>query len=433
MPPLRIWVTEIGEPLPFEPDARLHRYGLFTRYLALRGHDVTWWTSTFSHAPKAHVLPGDAVRTVAGVTIRALHGPGYRRNVSLARMRHHAAFAEAFAAAARKLPPPDLLIAPIPTVEVAQRAVEFARERSVPCVVDIRDRWPDELVNVAPRVLRPIATRLAASLYEKAHFACRNADGILGVSDGEVDYGLALAGRGRSERDHFFPLGYSLGQLTAQSGSDAAQGWIESLQLEPDALVGCFVGTIGRYFDLETVVRAVERLRAEIPVQVVLAGSGSSLERVRRAARGSRGVVLPGWISGPQIAALLARSHFALAPYRADATMTFPNKPFEYMAGALPIVSTLRGQMEALLAEQRCGLTYRADSVDELCACIRTLARDEAERRALGARGRRLLEARFESEVVFRDAEAHLLRIAGSGKGASTAPKPEPAPRYAHS
>jgi glycosyltransferase involved in cell wall biosynthesis len=339
-------------------------------------------------------------------------------------MRHQAAFAERFYAAAQELPAPDLLIAPIPTVEAAERAVAYARERGSASVVDVRDRWPEELVRLAPRVARPLARRLAASLYDKARFACRNADGIVGVSDGEVAYGLGLAGRERTERDACFPLGYSLDQLEAQRGAASAPEWIDALGLEPGAVVGSFVGTIGRYFDLDTVIGAVECLRRDLPVQVVLAGSGSSLARVRRAARGSAGVLFPGWISGPQIAALLARSDFALAPYRADATMSFPNKPFEYMACSLPIVSSLRGPLEALLAERRCGLTYRADSVDELCACIRTLARDPDERRAMGARGRQLLLERFESEVVFRRAEEHLQRIVAPAESAR---------RYAHS
>lgn len=54
---MKLWFTEIGEPLPNEKDVRLHRYGMLTKALAALGHDVVWWTSSFSHAVKKKCVP----------------------------------------------------------------------------------------------------------------------------------------------------------------------------------------------------------------------------------------------------------------------------------------------------------------------------------------------------------------------------------------
>ena len=53
---MKISIVEIGEPLPLEENVRLLRYGNFCRYLASKGHEVTWWTSSFSHMPKKHLV-----------------------------------------------------------------------------------------------------------------------------------------------------------------------------------------------------------------------------------------------------------------------------------------------------------------------------------------------------------------------------------------
>jgi hypothetical protein len=49
---MKVWIVEIGEPLPVEHDVRLLRYGLLTKELAKYGHEVVWWTSSFSMLQK---------------------------------------------------------------------------------------------------------------------------------------------------------------------------------------------------------------------------------------------------------------------------------------------------------------------------------------------------------------------------------------------
>ena len=37
---MKVWILEIGEPLPLEKDVRLLRYGQFSKWLAKQGDDV---------------------------------------------------------------------------------------------------------------------------------------------------------------------------------------------------------------------------------------------------------------------------------------------------------------------------------------------------------------------------------------------------------
>ena len=78
-------------------------YGMLTQALAA-GYDVTWWTSFFPCGQAARV------RVIVKSPMKGSHSsaawPGYRRNVSLARIRHQQHFAGRFSRGGEKLARP---------------------------------------------------------------------------------------------------------------------------------------------------------------------------------------------------------------------------------------------------------------------------------------------------------------------------------------
>jgi glycosyltransferase involved in cell wall biosynthesis len=416
---MNIWFTEIGEPLPLEQDARLCRYGHLTQILSRLGHQVTWWTSTFSHAHKRFLVRRDCDCNVNGVTIKCLHGPGYQRNVSWARIRHQQLFARRFGEVARCVPRPDIIISPVPTIEAAEMAIRFGGCHKIPVLIDIRDEWPDEFVDLAPAPTRRLVKTMLAPWFKKMSFICRNALGIMGVAESNLTYGLRFAGRGRSERDGIFPIGYSAGSIDEVKIAEANQWW-KTRGLREAALTICFFGTIGRFFNLDTPIEAIRQMEQDIDVQLVVCGDGSSFRRFQKKAAGSRSLLFPGWVSAPQIAALMRVSSAGLAPYAAGARMTMPNKPFEYLAGSLPVISSLSGELAGQLEERECGFTYHPDSVIELSRIIRQLAERPDQARRMGLNGRRLLEDEYTIEKIGERMSAYLTRIVRTHSAAVT-------------
>lgn len=417
---MRIWITEIGEPLPMEGAVRLQRYGMLSRELARRGHEVVWWTSNFSHTPKKFITTGDWSGVVDGVTLRALDGLGYRRNVSIQRFRHQAHFARRFYAEAPKHEKPDVLISPVPTIEAAAMATRFAVEQKIPIVTDIRDEWPDEFVDIAPKPLRWAARIALDGYFRKMEFICRNVTGIIGTSQKKLGYALRFARRSRGANDCVLPIGYQ-----AETGNEekiaAARAWWKEQGVRENAFICCFFGTIGRFFDLDTVIEAARLMRRSHDIQLVLAGDGSSFARFREQARDLDNVLFPGWIDQPKIAALMQMAHAGLAPYARGARMSLPNKPFEYFSGALPVLSSLKGELEEILVTRACGLNYEADSAEQLVSRLRYLHSNPSERKVMGERGRQLLVEEFSVEVIARRYEEHLEKVARAHAGPLTA------------
>lgn len=409
---MKIWFIEIGEPLPVESGKRLLRYGMFTAWLSGRGHDVTWWTCDFSHAMKAHIAPVGEQKLDSGVRLMVLPGQGYAGNVSVARMRHHRAYAKALEAALEaEGNKPDIIICPIPTVENAGVVAAFAKKHDIPYVLDIRDHWPDDLAQRFPFLVRPLAKLFLAPLYKTARRAARAATSISGVTRLQRDYGLKLAGRKENPaRDHVFYLGYSRTPLSAPVRAEATSWW-RAQGLKPDARIIAFTGTIGISFNFAPAIAVARRLKGEgrSDIQFVIAGDGGNRAKLVADANDLGDTMLfPGWIDQPRIDALLSQSTMALAPYIPGTSMSLPNKFFEYMAYGLPVLSSCTGESEDLICQYNFGVQYDPKNNDSLYEAITRIAAEPDTARAMGEASLTLFEKQFDQSMLFSQMERHL-------------------------
>ncbi|MBI4419811.1 MAG: glycosyltransferase, partial [Gemmatimonadetes bacterium] len=152
---MRTWLITVGEPLPLPGQrTRLLRTGRLALALVRRGHQVTWWTSTFDHFAKAGLDVDDVERLSAGLELRFLHGIPYDRNVSVRRLVNHWQLARGFRRRALEIAPPDVILCSFPTVELCWQATRYARRKGVPILIDVRDLWPDIFLSAMPGPLR---------------------------------------------------------------------------------------------------------------------------------------------------------------------------------------------------------------------------------------------------------------------------------------
>ena len=209
---MNVWLIKIGEPLPiWRKNDRLLRTGLIAEQLVKSGHCVTWWTSTFDHAHKVHHYASDHTAKVNdNYRIVLLHGTGYSKNISLMRILDHKIISTKLRRMAMYEQAPDIIYCAFPTHDLCRTAALVSQHFRVPLVIDVRDLWPNILMDMfIPNFLTPLGRLALWPMTKDMNYAFHRAKAIWGTSPYFVEHGLYYSGRCKNSHDMSFPLGYS--------------------------------------------------------------------------------------------------------------------------------------------------------------------------------------------------------------------------------
>lgn len=414
---MRAWIVATYEPLPgIDTGSRLLRCGQLANHLVSAGHEVHWFTSTFNHVRRANRREATTeVDVAANYRITMLYAPEYAQSVSLARVRHNRVMAAAFREAVReRIERPDVILACVPSLELAEEAVAYAQENRVPVVVDVRDPWPEVYLSPVPPPLRGLARVALRGEFARARRIFAGAAALIAVSNDYLRWARALSNRPPNVRDAVFPIGYPVTTPDDAALADGRRILRDHVRLDPDQLIVAFAGMFGASYDLETVVDAARRLSQEPGhrIHIVVAGDGDKRAALQQRATGVSTISFTGWLDASAVDALLRASHVGLAAYASRARQSLPNKPFEYMAAGLAIVSSLPGELEQLLAQHRIGRQYRPHDASALAEQLLWLWRHPDERAAMGERARKLLVAEFRADEIYAGMASFLSELA---------------------
>ncbi|HYH13367.1 MAG TPA: glycosyltransferase family 4 protein, partial [Thermomicrobiales bacterium] len=254
----------------------------------------------------------------------------------------------------------------------------LARRHNVPFLFEVRDVWPDMLVQLgltSPAVIKPL-TAVERFLY-------RRADRVIALTDGIAD---RIAAKGvPAEKIRVIPNAtLRPAALDAERRAENRKrlGW-------DDKVVVVWAGSHNPMNGLDVVVEAARLLQDRDDVRVVFIGDGSLKQDLIEQASGLSNVVFEDPLPKTEIGAWLRAADIGLVHSRRFEVFTGarPNKLFDYMAAGLSIVSTVPGEAWRLIEEAGAGVSAPWEDPAALAAAIRTLADAPDERRAMGRRG----------------------------------------------
>jgi glycosyltransferase involved in cell wall biosynthesis len=403
---MNVWLVTIGEELPTDPGIRKGRTALMAESLLAAGHRVLWWTSAFDHFRKVWLFPEETeIALREGYVIRALKGTGYRKNISPARIIDHRVIARRFKAAAPGFPQPDVIVAALPSYDLALEAVRYGKARGIPVLVDLRDQWPDIFLDHVPALLKPIARLALATEFSIARRAMAGADGLVAMMPSVLEWGLSYAGRPRGPLDGVFYLGFERPSVQGQSEK------IASLMAPyRDRFVVTFFGTFGYYHNPEILIRCAELLR-DTDIHFVIAGDGEAMPEIRERAARLANVTLTGWLNQGEITTLLGCSHVGVCPTPRPADF-FPNKAFVYLSAGLPIVSAFRGDLARFIAEHEVGFNYKPGDAASLAERLRNLHDSPDLRKRMSEKALQVYDTLLDAAKIYGEYTRHIERAA---------------------
>lgn len=431
---MNIWIFNPFDLLPWE--GKRQRYATLAASLAEQGHTVVHWSSGFSHSfKKRRTIPEDFKVEALPYAIELVDCPAYHSNVSLRRIWNHYQYGKGLVREGRRAvadgrhAPPDLIVASLPPMEAPVAALELRRQFGCRVVLDVMDAWPEVLVQGLQRPPRPgsgegtppskggdFFSRVGRlglwPYFRMLRRACREADAVCAQSQAFADYAQSFGATGE------IPV-YYLGSK-GNDFADAAEGDISKLHPVSDpkgALRILYLGSMGRVYDLETLVdAALQLIQAGVDLRLDLVGEGlqrGALERRVQAAGQEETISFHGYLTGPALAEVVRRADLGVVPMWPGSQVAVPYKVCDYLAAGLAVVNSLPGELAEMLAEYGCGFPYEAGQTGDLIQVLQALIRDRRAVEEARSGARRLFSDVFDGEEIYPKYSAWLEGLVG--------------------
>tara|TARA_B110001450_G_scaffold252281_1_gene273752 strand:- start:877 stop:2124 length:1248 start_codon:yes stop_codon:yes gene_type:complete len=407
-----VWLLQTGEPVHSDQDSpRPMRAMNLANKLVQGGHRVVLWTSAFHHQTKTHRSRiYKEFKISENLEVRLIPSSGYMSNISISRFYDHCVLAWNLRKQLKlSNQVPDVAFVGYPPIEAAYVMGSWLKKRNVPFLLDVKDQWPNILVESFPVPVKFLVRVLLSPYYVLAKKSMQNATGICGHTSGFVNWSSAFSNRDRSDNNFIAPLTTPNDVIVPESMDSAQDWWSSEGVVKTSILRIMFVGSFSRAFDFDAIFSAALELRdKKIACEFILCGDGERGNELRLIAEDHDNVRIVGWIDRPAIKALSLISNAAIAPYKSthDFTISVPNKIIDSLMLGLPILSPLRGEVGTLISEYNVGFTYR-DSLD-LCECISSLIADNELQKRMSDNAKSLYESKFEFDSVYDGLVEHL-------------------------
>jgi len=405
---MRVWIVNQYAYAPFHSAGT--RHWSLARRLTELGHDVTVVSTSFFHKTRqeTRLEPGEPYRheLVDGVPFLWLRTPPYKGN-TVARLRNITAFARAVwgQQGLRNQPRPDVILGSSPSLLAAWAARRLAKRFGVPFVLEIRDLWPETLVSLGKMTRRHPLVRFFGRVERGLY---RAADRIVTLLPGSAEY-IAQHGGARDRIDHL-PNGIDL-SIAPTPVQSSTKGKFKLL----------YAGAHGAANGLDLLLDAA-KLIANGPladsIEIELIGEGPEKQRLQRRAtdEGIANISFRPTVSKQAIYGVLQTADAFLMLLEDSPVFKWgvsPNKLFDYMAMARPVLFSVSTDLNPI-REAQAGVTIPPGDALTLATGIEQLAQlPQAERDAMGKRGRDYVEQHHDLRLLGNRLETILKTACG--------------------
>lgn len=377
------------------------RYSTLASMLVEAGAEVEVVTSTFYHFSKTHRSPVPNTMSGERFAVTLLPEPGYTKNISLRRIYSHHKLAHETAGYLRGSRKPDVVVAAVPSLDLAQQASRHARRLGVPLVIDVQDLWPEAFrIGVS---LPGLNTTLYRPLTRKADAIYRSADVITAVSATYLARARTVNERAPGEVVY---IGIDLDAFDAARTHGCDSPRLHRVGPNfTDGPVLAYIGTLGHSYDLPTAFRAtleVER-RLGSPIRLLVMGDGPLRDTYETQAK-SLGIraEFTGQLPYSEMVRRLSEAALALNPIHGRSAASIINKHGDYLAAGLPIVNSQQSaELQDLLRDSGAGFSSAPGDVTAFADAIESILADPLRHSGMSIAARRLAETRFDRRRTY--------------------------------
>lgn len=279
----------------------------------------------------------------------------------------------------------DLILGTTPPIFQAVSAWVVAVLRGKPFLLEVRDLWPE--FGISMGVLKnPLIIGLSRWL---ENFLYARASHILVNSPAYRDYMLAKGVP--ADKVTYIPYGTDVDMFNPSVDGLSIR---RELKVE-DKFVVLYAGALGQANDIDTLLRAAERLNGEETIRFVLFGDGKERTRLEAEAErmGLRNFIFAGTRPKKDMPFIVAAADACLAILQDIPAFrtTYPNKVFDYMAAGRASIIVIDGITRELIESSNGGVYVQPADDAMLAQKILELAQNPAQVKQMGVNAREYL------------------------------------------
>jgi glycosyltransferase involved in cell wall biosynthesis len=295
---------------------------------------------------------------------------------------------------------PDLVVISVPPGESTIGPYILSKGLGKKVIVDYRDEWEDHLIGISKaqnlQKLNIFIKKLMTKYYKKCNCLITVTDSLLS----------SLAKRG-IRNIHVLPNGADCNIFKPQTGSISYIR--ETIGFTKDDFIIVYSGVIGEYYDLDVVIRAMNKILVEIPkIKLLIIGYGSNhnIEKLKQLSE-NLGIsdhirFMDAKLDKNELSRIIACGNAGIVPYNKNALWnnSLPVKSFEYFACGLPVIATVNAdsQLGKLILDNDIGMICKPENVVELAETIVNMYRSDI--RSFNNRSVSLIRQQFNRETI---------------------------------
>ena len=307
---------------------------------------------------------------------------------------------------------PDVILATSPPLTVSTTMNWLGWLRRVPTVFEVRDLWPESALDTG--VLKP--GRLADLLFRMEAQAYKRAKWINVLTPAFHDKLVETKGV-HEDKLSMIPNGADL-DLFAPAATDNYVR--EEHGLKRKFVVGYF-GAHGRANRLSQLLDVAERIQQSLSdVQFLLVGGGMLKPELEEDAknRGLLNVTFVAPVAKEKIADYINATDVCTAVLMKNDTFktVYPNKVFDYMCCAKPIIIGIDGVARKLVEDAGSGLLAEPEDPGAFVRCIERLSGSPETMKAMGDSGRSYVEKNFDRRLLAEKYLGVIRQVVEGGK-----------------
>jgi len=393
------------------PDEPGHtRHFEMAKFLQSRGHELVIVASDLNYQTGQRTVARtgifaeqsfDSVRVLRSYIYPALHRSYFWRVISFFSFMFSSVWT------ALQVKDVDLIMGTTPPIFQAVSAWFVAWMRRKPFLLEVRDLWPE--FGVSMGVLKnPVVIALARWL---EMFLYARATHILVNSPAYKEY---MIGKGVPENKVTY-IAYGTDVDMFNPSVDGSS--IRSELGVDDKFVVLYAGALGQANDIDTILRAAERLKGEDKIHFVLFGDGKERARLQAEAEKMNlsNVIFAGVRAKKEMPQIVASADVCLAILQ-DIPMfrtTYPNKVFDYMAAGRATVLVIDGVSRKLIDDSYGGAYVQPGDDKQLAETILDLSKNVDIVKQMGLNAREYLVRHLDRRDKLNETLELLMTLVG--------------------